>query len=440
MGGSPSSHPRARASETSEHRSRQKAMHEKLMEAAVERSNALAALHAVERNGGAPGIDGMTTRQLRAHLRKHWEKIRSKLLAGRYTPSPVRRVDIPKPGGGTRMLGIPTVLDRFVSQMLLQVMGPIFEPGFSVHSYGFRPGRNAHQAVRAAREHIASGKNWVVDIDISKFFDRVNHDVLMHRLGQSIRDKRVLRLIGRMLNAGMMSEGVKVCREEGTPQGAPLSPLLANIYLDALDKELEARGLAFSRYADDCNIYVGSEQAARRVLAKIAVWLRKKLRLEINADKSGVGRPWERQYLGFTINRAGRIEVARRSIERLKTKVRELWRGCQPGSSERLRDRWRAYIRGWWGYYRLSEERRPVFRLEGWIRRHIRCCFWQRWHGVKGRMRALQRLGLVGRPLLVAHSSRGAWRIAASASLQHALSNTNLRTYGFIMPSELAAR
>jgi len=331
-------------------------------------------------------------------------------------------------------------MDRFIGQMLLQVMNPIFDPGFSESSYGFRAGRSAHQAVRAAQKHIEAGKDWIVDIDISKFFDRVNHDVLMHRLGQSIRDKRALRLIGRMLKAGMMCEGVKVRREEGTPQGAPLSPLLANIYLDALDKELEARGLLFSRYADDCNIYVGSETAARRVMEGIVAWLKKKLRLEINADKSGVGRSWERQYLGFTINREGRIEAARRSIERLKAKVREVWRGCQPGSSETLRDRWRAYIRGWWAYYRLSEERRSIFRLEGWIRRHIRACFWQRWHGVKGRRRALRRLGLRGRLLKVAHSGRGAWRIAASASLHTALSNAVLQSYGFLMPSDLAAQ
>lgn len=414
-------------------------MHEQLMEMAVEPSGVTEALRAVERNAGAPGIDGMTTRQLRPHLERHWEKIRAKLLAGTHTPSPVKRVEIPKPDGGSRMLGIPTVMDRFVQQMLLQVMGPIFDPGFSPSSYGFRPGRSAHQAVLAAQGHIAAGKDWLVDIDISKFFDRVNHDVLMTRPGQSIRDKRALRLIGRMLKAGMMCDGVVVRRHEGTPQGGPLSPLLANIYLDALDKELETRGLAFSRYADDCNIYVGSEAAARRVLERTVQWLEKKLRLKVNADKTGVGRPWERKFLGFTINREGRIEPAQRSIERLKQKVRELWRSCQPESSVMLRDRWRAFIRGWWGYYRLSEERRAIFRLEGWIRRHIRACFWLRWHGVKGRTRALRRLGLRGRLLEVAHSSRGAWALAKTGSLHTALSNAALRRHGFVMPSELAA-
>jgi group II intron reverse transcriptase/maturase len=318
-------------------------------------------------------------------------------------------------------------------------MGPIFDPGFSPSSYGFRPGHSPHQAVLAAQAHIAAGKGWLVDIDISKFFDRVNHDVLMSRLGQSIRDKRALRLIGRMLKAGMMCDGVVVQRHEGTPQGGPLSPLLANIYLDALDKELESRGLVFSRYADDCNIYVGSEAAARRVLERTVQWLEKKLRLKVNAEKTGVGRPWERKFLGFTINREGRIEPAQRSIERLKQKVRELWRSSQPVSSVMLRDRWRAFIQGWWGYYRLSEERRAIFRLEGWIRRHIRACFWLRWHGVKGRTRALRRLGLRGRLLKVAHSGRGAWALAKTGSLHTALSNAALRRNGFVMPSELAA-
>lgn len=414
-------------------------MHEQLMEAAVESSRVEAALRAVERNAGAPGIDRMTTRQLRPHLERHWEKIRAKLLAGTYTPSPVLRVEIDKPDGGTRMLGIPTVMDRFVQQLLLQVMGPIFDPGFSNNSYGFRPGRSGHQAVLAAQEHIASGKDWLVDIDISKFFDRVNHDVLMTRLGRGIRDKRALRLIGRMLKAGMMCDGVVVERHEGTPQGGPLSPLLANIYLDALDKELEGRGLSFSRYADDCNIYVGSEAAALRVMGRTVKWLETRLRLKINADKSGVGRPWERKFLGFTINREGRIEPARRNIERLKQKVRELWRSCQPVSSAMLRDRWRAFIRGWWGYFRLSEERRAVFGLEGWIRRHIRACFWLRWHDAKGRKRALRRLGLRGRALKLAHSSRGAWRIAKTPGMHTALSNAVLRRHGFAMPSELAA-
>jgi RNA-directed DNA polymerase len=414
-------------------------MHEELMEQVVTRENATAAWLAVKRNGGAPGIDGMTTQQLRDHVRTHWESIRAKLLAGTYVPSPVRRVEIPKPNGGVRLLGIPTVLDRWIQQMLLQVLQAIFDPTFSAWSFGFRPGKSAHDAVSAAQSYVQAGKDWVVDMDITKFFDRVNHDILMNRIGQTIRDKRVLRLIGKYLRAGVMVEGVVQSSQEGTPQGGPLSPLLANIYLDALDRELEQRGLAFSRYADDCNIYVSSQRAAERVLASITDWIEKHLRLEVNATKSGTGRPWERKFLGFRINPQGKIEVAPQSVERFKMKVRELWRSCQSQTSDELRDTWRAYIRGWWEYYQLAEERWNVLGLEGWIRRHIRCCFWQRWHDWRGRLRKLRQLGLSGRLLKAAHSSKGAWRIAASPSLQTALSNAVLRHYGFWMPSDLAS-
>ncbi len=414
-------------------------MHEELMERVVTQENANAAWLAVKRNGGAPGIDGMTTQQLRDHVRKHGEAIRAKLLAGTYVPSPVRRVEIPKPNGGVRLLGIPTVLDRWIQQMLLQVLQAIFDPTFHAYSFGFRPGRSAHDAVRAAQSYVQAGKNWVVDMDITKFFDRVNHNILMNRIGQRIRDKRVLGLIGRYLRAGVMVEGLVQGSEEGTPQGGPLSPLLANIYLDALDQELERRGLAFSRYADDCNIYVSSERSAERVLASLTDWITKHLRLEVNATKSGTGRPWERKFLGFRINPQGKIEAAPTSVERFKTKVQELWRSCQSQTSGELRDTWRAYVRGWWGYYRLAEDRRSLFGLEGWIRRHIRACFWQRWDNWRGRLRKLRSLGLSGRLLKVARSSKGAWRLAASPSVQAALSNAVLRRYGFWMPSDLAA-
>jgi len=413
-------------------------MHEELMEAVVSTENATAAWLAVKGNRGAPGIDGMTTEELRDHIRKHWESIRAKLLAGTYVPSPVRRVEIPKPNGGVRLLGIPTVQDRWVQQMLLQVLQPIFDPTFSPHSYGFRPGRSAHDAVRAAQTYAHSGKSWVVDMDITKFFDHVNHDILMNRIGQTVRDKRVLRVTGRFLRAGVMIEGVVQASEEGTPQGGPLSPLLANIYLDALDQELSRRGLAFCRYADDCNIYVSSARAAERVLEGVTQWIKQHLRLEVNASKSGVGRPWERKFLGFTINPQGQIEVSPKSVERFRDKVRESWRSCQSRSSSELRDHWRAYVQGWWAYYGLAENRQNVFGLEGWIRRHIRGCFWQRWHDWRGRWRKLVQLGLRGRQLAVAHSSRGAWRIAASPSLQTALSNAVLRRWGFVMPSDLA--
>ncbi len=414
-------------------------MHEELMEQVVTKENATAAWLAVTRNGGAPGIDRMTTEELRDHVREHWETIQAKLLAGTYVPSPVRRVEIPKPQGGVRMLGIPTVLDRWIQQMLLQVLQPIFEPTFSEHSYGFRPGRSAHDAVRAAQGYILAGKDWVVDMDITKFFDRVNHDILMKRIGELIRDKRVLRLIGGYLRAGAMVDGVVQSSEEGTPQGGPLSPLLANIYLDALDRELERRGLAFSRYADDCNIYVGSERSAERVLKSITKWIQENLRLEVNATKSGTGRPWERKFLGFRINPKGKIEVAPTSVERFKTKVREMWRSGQSRTSTELRDAWQRYVQGWWGYYQLAEDRRNIFGLEGWIRRHIRSCFWQRWHSWRGRQRRLYALGLRYPLLKVAHSSKGAWTIARSPGMQKALNNTVLRRYGFWMPSDLAS-
>lgn len=415
-------------------------MHEELMEQIVTKENATRAWEAVKRNQGAAGIDGMTTEQLADHIRKHWENLRIKLLTGTYVPTPVRRVEIPKPNGGTRPLGIPTAVDRWIQQMLLQQLQPIFDPAFSPYSHGFRPGRSAHDAVRAAQKYVLEGKDWVVDMDITKFFDRVNHDILMARIGQTIRDKRVLGLIGRYLRAGVMINGVVMESEEGTPQGGPLSPLLANIYLDALDQELERRGLAFSRYADDCNIYVGSERAAERVLAGITKWIKDRLRLEVNATKSGAGRPWERKFLGFRINPKGQIEASPQSMERFRDKVREMWRSCQSETSQWLRNRWQAYVQGWWGYYRLAEARRNIFDLEGWIRRHIRSCFWQRWHDWRGRLRALRRLGLRGRHLKVAHSSRGAWGLAATGSLHKALNNTVLRKHGFWMPSDLAAR
>lgn len=408
------------------------------MEEVVNPENYRRALKAVVSNDGAPGIDGMKAEQLEEHLEKHWPKIEAKLMTGTYTPSPVRRKEIKKPSGGMRMLGIPTVLDRFIQQLLLQAMTPIWEPLFSEHSYGFRPGRSAHDAIRAAQRYTWEAKDWVVDLDITKFFDHVNWDILMGKIGKQIRDKRVLKLIGKYLRAGVMIEGVVMETEEGTPQGGPLSPLLANIYLDALDQELERRGHRFSRYADDCNIYIGSQAAGERVMESIQEWIEKHLRLQVNATKSGVGRTWERKFLGFRLNRERQIEAAPESLKRFKTKVREKWESCQSLTSNQLRDKWQQYIRGWWGYYRLAENRRPIFRLEGWIRRHIRKCFWLRWHEPEGRERRLRSLGMRGRMLKAAQSYRGAWHMAKTGSLQTALSNATLFRHGFFMPSDLA--
>jgi RNA-directed DNA polymerase len=330
-------------------------MYETMMEAVVADENYALALAAVKRNQGAAGIDHMTTAQLEAHLQAHWWILKDKLLKGTYVPSPVRQVEIPKPSGGTRMLGIPTVQDRFIQQLLLQVLTPIFDPRFSEHSYGFRPGRSAQDAVRAAQQYAQGGKDWVVDIDIAKFFDHVNHDILMGKIGAVIRDKRVLKLIGKYLRRGAMVDGIVEASQEGTPQGGPLSPLLANIYLDGLDKELERRQHNYCRYADDCNIYVGSQAAAERTLQSLQDWIEKNLRLKVNTAKSGTGRVWERKFLGFRLDRKKRIGIAPESLQRFKAKVREMWDARRSGSSTQLRDEWNRYVRGWWGYFRLTE-------------------------------------------------------------------------------------
>lgn len=398
-----------------------------------------AALSAVERNKGAAGPDGMKASELREHLARNGGVIRSRLLEGSYQPSAAKRRDIPKPGGGTRPLSIPNVQDRFVQQLLLGVLQPIFDPCFSQSSHGFRPGRGAQQAMRAVQSFAREGYTHVVDMDITKFFDRVNHDILMHKIGDVVRDKRVLRIIGRFLRAGVvMPEGIAVKSEEGTPQGGPLSPLLANIYLDALDKELEKRGLRFARYADDCNIYVSSQRAAERLLESLTGWIARHLRLEVSSSKSGTGRPWERKFLGFTLTPSLLISIAPTSLSRFKDRVRELWNARQPLTTAQLRDQWRSYVKGWWGYYRLIEERRPVVSTEKWIRRHIRKCFWQRWHSSAGREAALRRLGVSAHHARIGRSSAGAWRMAACSAMQKALTKRKLREYQFVMPSDLA--
>jgi RNA-directed DNA polymerase len=419
---------------------RRRAMYERMMEQAVAEENYRLALGAVKRNRGAAGIDRMTTAQLEPHLEAHWWILKDKLLKGTYVPSPVRRVEIAKPSGGTRMLGIPTVQDRFIQQLLLQVLTPVLDPKFSEHSYGFRPGRSAQDAVRAAQRYAQEGKDWVVDIDITKFFDHVHHDILMGRIGKTIRDKRVLGLIGKYLRRGAMVDGIVTASEEGTPQGGPLSPLLANIYLDGLDKELDRRKHSYCRYADDCNIYVGSQAAAERTLASIQDWIEKHLRLQVNAAKSGTGRVWGRKFLGFRLDAQKRIGIAPESLERFKAKVREMWNARRSRSSNQLREEWGRYVRGWWEYFQLAAARRPLYGLEPWVRRHIRKCFWLRWHDQRGRLRSLRRLGLRGIALQVATTGRGAWGVAKQPALHRALSSATLRRYGFLLPSDLAAR
>ena len=414
-------------------------MYENLIEEVVTDDNVTQALRAVIRNAGAPGIDKMPVSELERHVRTHWANLKSKLLEGKYKPSPVKRVEIPKAGGGTRLLGIPTVMDRFIQQLLLQVLGPIFEPTFSEHSYGFRPKRSAQDAVKQAQKYVKEGKSWVVDFDISKFFDTMHHDILMRRIGHTVRDKRVLRLIGQYLRAGVMVHGVCMETERGAPQGGPLSPLLANIYLTPLDEELERRELSFSRYADDCNIYVSSARSAERVFESIAAWIRKHLKLELNEEKSGSGRPWTRKFLGFRVLETGEIAAAPQSIERLRTKVRMLWDARRPGTSLELRTQWQRFIRGWWNYFRLAESRKELLNLDGWIRRHMRKCFWLRWHNSRGRQRAFRRLRIPAGLAQVARSSVGAWRISRHPVMHSALSNRRLREYGFLVLQDLAA-
>jgi RNA-directed DNA polymerase len=410
-----------------------------LMEKMVSDENAALALSAVERNGGAAGIDGMQTEQLGPHLAKHWLTIRSKLLEGTYVPSPVKRVWIPKANGGQRPLGIPTVLDRFVQQLLLGELQPLYEPSFSQHSWGFRPGRGAHNAVKSAQRILTEeAKSWVVDMDIKGFFDNVDHDILMRIIGLQVRDKHVLKLIGRMLRAGVWEERrVSKPTGKGTPQGGPLSPLLANIYLDVLDKELERRGLSFSRYADDCNIYVGSEKAAQRVLESITKFVAQRLKLEVSASKSGVDRPWKRKFLGFRLSPEAIIEVGEKAIERFRERVRQLWTNDQNATSTQMRDQWRGYIRGWWQYYQLTGNTKPLLAQDGWMRRHMRKYFWQRWHSSKGRLRALRKLGIRYPLLRAAKSGRGAWRMAKHPVMQKALSIRTLRRYGFLCFADL---
>jgi len=367
------------------------------MEAVVERENMFRALRRVEANKGSSGVDGVSVDALRASLREHWPRIKEELLEGRYQPQPVRKVEIPKPGGkGVRQLGIPTVMDRRIQQALNQVLQPIFDPDFSESSYGFRPGRNAHQAVLKAREYAADGRRWVVDMDLEKFFDRVNHDILMARLVRRIGDKRVLKLIRRYLQAGLMVGGIVSPRTEGTPQGGPLSPLLSNVLLDDLDKELEERGHAFCRYADDCNIYVKSERAGQRVLESITRFLTKRLKLKVNSEKSAVSRPWYRKFLGYsmTFHRQPRLKAAPAVVDSLKGKLREIFRAARGRNIRRVIEESTPVLRGWVNYFKLAEVKGIFEDLDGWIRRKFRCILWRQWKRSNTRANNLMKRGL----------------------------------------------
>ena len=382
------------------------------MEAAVERSNMLCAYERVVKNQGAPGVDGLTVAEFKPWLQAHWPSVRQALLAGEYMPAAVRKVEIPKPQGGVRTLGIPTVLDRLMQQSLNQVLQPLFDPGFSESSYGFRPGRNAHQAVKAAQGYVAEGKRWVVDLDLEKFFDRVNHDVLMARVARKVRDERVLKLIRRYLEAGLMEGGVMSTRTEGTPQGGPLSPLLSNILLDDLDRELERRGLSFCRYADDCNIYVGSKRAGERVMQAVTAFLERRLKLKVNASKSAVARPWQRKFLGYSMtwHKKPKLKIAQPSRERLAENVRKTLREARGGSLKRAIERLNPVLRGWVAYFRLTEVKGVLEELDGWIRHKLRALLWRQWKRVYTRVKHLMRAGIDRqRAWLSATNGHGPW-------------------------------
>jgi RNA-directed DNA polymerase len=356
--------------------------HEHLMELVVERDNLARALKRVRRNKGSPGVDGMEVDGLLPYLRERWEQIRESLLTGGYQPQPVLRVEIPKSGGGVRMLGIPTVLDRFIQQAVLQVLQPIVDPTFSEHSYGFRPGRSAHQAVRAAQKYVQEGRRWVVDVDLEKFFDRVNHDVLMGKLDNRIGDRRLLRIIRRYLEAGIMADGVVVERHEGTPQGGPLSPLLANVLLDSVDKELEKRGHAFARYADDCNVYVRSRRAGERVMAALRGCYAR-LRLRVNEDKSAVARVWDRKFLGYSMWVAkglkAQLRVAPKAMSAFKERIRQITSRNGGRSIAQVSEELRTYLRGWKQYFSLAETPRIFEALDEGIRRRLRAMHLKQW-------------------------------------------------------------
>jgi len=404
-----------------------------LWEQVWERENLTAALKRVESNGGAPGNDGMTVSDLRGYLKEKWLEIRAALESETYKPSPVRRVEIPKPDGGVRLLGIPNVADRLLQQAIAQVLTPIFERKFSPQSYGFRPGRSAHQAIQKAQEYTQEGYEWVVDIDLEKFFDRVNHDMLMARVAREVKDKRVLKLIRAYLESGVMVNGVVMETEEGTPQGGPLSPLLSNIMLDDLDKELEKRGHKFVRYADDCNIYVKTQHAGERVMESVREFLEKKLKLKVNPKKSKVDKAQRVKFLGFSFYKhKGEmlIRVAGWSLERFREKLRRLTKRTRSGKLEEIIREINTYTVGWIGYYRQANTPSVYEGLDGWIRRRLRQMIWKRWKRGTTRYRELVKLGVPKRWAQEGAGGTSPWRMAASPVINQGLSNGYFRNLG----------
>ena len=397
---------------------------ESLMEAVCERENLWKALRQVQANRGSPGVDGMTVQQLPGYLAQQWPALRAQLLQGTYQPQPVKRVEIPKPDGGMRKLGIPTVVDRFIQQAVLQVLQAQWDRTFSPHSYGFRPGRSAHQAVAAAQQHLADGYRWVVDLDLEKFFDRVHHDRLMGAVAKRVEDKRLRKLIRALLNAGVMENGLVSPTDEGTPQGGPLSPLLSNLVLDELDRELQQRGHRFVRYADDCNLYVRSERAGQRVMASVTRFITRKLKLKVNPAKSAVARPWERKFLGFTFtaNRQPKRRIAPKALARFSQRVRALTRRTRGISTPAMVKQLATYLRGWGGYFGFCQTPSVLDELNGWVRRRLRCFQWKQWKRGKRRFAELRQRGVGSySAAATAGAPHGPWRISRCPALQHAM-------------------
>jgi RNA-directed DNA polymerase len=406
---------------------------EQLMEEVCGWENCKQALARVKSNKGSPGVDGMTVYDLPEHLKQHWPTIREQLQKGTYQPQPVKRVEIPKPDGGVRKLGIPTVLDRFIQQAVMQVLQSRWDGTFSDHSYGFRPGRSAHQAVGQAQKYIAEGYRWVVDLDLEKFFDRVNHDKLMAKIAERVSDKRLLKLIRAFLRAGVMEDGLVSPVDEGTPQGGPLSPLLSNIVLDEFDRELERRGLRFARYADDSNIYVRSRRAGERVMQGITRFITTKLKLKVNEQKSAVAQPWERKFLGFsfTAGEEPKRRIAPKAILRFKERIRELTRRTRGVSIERMAEELARYLRGWLGYFGKCQTPSILRKLDEWLRHRLRSVIWKQWKRGSVRFAELRRRG-VGKDLAAkaAGSAHGPWRLANSPALSFALPNAYFDSLG----------